>query len=64
MNELENAVSALDTAIEAIKNLGEGKRTGAMVRKLTIVKADLQGELAKASVMLTIPAGRKRTVKE
>jgi hypothetical protein len=61
MENLEYAASAIDSAIEAVKALGESKKTGAMVRKLTIVKAEIAGELAKESAMASLPKKTKKS---
>lgn len=55
MSELDTAVSAVDSAVEAIRALGESKKVNAMVRKLTIVLAELQAELTRERVMATVP---------
>lgn len=62
MEKLEIAANAVNKAIDAIKAIGESKRTNAMVRKLTLVKADIEGELAKRRVMGEIPVTPRRKV--
>ena len=62
MEKLESAANAVNKAIDAIKAIGESKRTNAMVRKLTFVKADIEGELAKRRVMGEIPVTSRRKV--
>ena len=61
MSELDTAVNAVEDAINAIKRLGESKKTNAMVRKLTVVSAELQAELTRERVMAELP--KKATTK-
>ena len=59
-NLVEVAAQAVDNAISAISAIGDTKKVGAMVRKLTIVKADLEAEITKATIIGTLPTRTKK----
>lgn len=60
MSEIEQALNAVDNAINALSAIGDDKRTLAMVRKLTVVKADLIGKVEKEKVLETLPKRKRR----
>jgi len=60
MSEIEQALNAVDNAINALSAIGDDKRTRAMVRKLTVVKADLIGKVEKEKVLETLPKRKRR----
>lgn len=60
MTTNETAINAVRNAIDAVNALGESKKVSAMVRKLTVVIAELEANETREKILSTLPKKGKK----
>ena len=57
---LKQAIESTDVCIQSIRELGESKKTNAMIGKLLSIKAELTSQSVKQEIMDAAPGKRKK----